>query len=142
MPEFYVILAENYQNTRIFMIFARKINKISDFCMTFARKIPEFYIIARFFWVGAKPPSPMSPTPMAAWLSDAGDISVLNNYTECLRLRLGVSISPILRLRTARSQPAIGHSLAAVHYGTRTAAILNAHGFVIKSSLFTGKWVG
>ena len=27
-----------------------------------------------------------------------------------------------------------------MHYGTRTAAILNVHCFVIKSSLFTGKW--
>ena len=38
--------------------------------------------------------------------------------------------------------PQPSHSLAAVHYGTRTAAILNVHRFVIKSSLFTGKWVG
>ena len=44
--------------------------------------------------------------------------------TECLRLRLGVSISRSLRLRAARSQPAIGHSLAVVHYGTRTAPYL------------------
>jgi len=29
-----------------------------------------------------------------------------------------------------------------VHYGTRTAAIVNVHCFIIKSSLFTGKWVG
>jgi len=62
--------------------------------------------------------------------------------TEFLRLRLGVAISRILHLRTACSQPAIGHSLAAVHYGTRTAAIVNVHRFIIKSSLFTGKWVG
>jgi len=33
-------------------------------------------------------------------------------------------------------------SLAAVHYGTGTAAIVNVHRLVIKSSLFTGKWVG
>jgi len=38
--------------------------------------------------------------------------------------------------------PQPSHSLAAVHYGTRTAAILNVHRFVIKSSLFSGKWVG
>ena len=29
-----------------------------------------------------------------------------------------------------------------MHCGTRTAAIVNVHRFVIKSSLFTGKWVG
>ena len=67
------------------------------------------------------------------------------SYSECLRLRLGVAISRILRLRAACSQPAIGRSLAslaAVHYGTRTAAIVNVHRFVIKSSFSTGKWVG
>jgi len=36
---------KNYQNIRIFMIFARKINKIPEFFMIFARKMPEFYII-------------------------------------------------------------------------------------------------
>ena len=77
------------------------------------------------------------PTPSYIFL-----YLVLLSLTECLRLRLGVSISRILHLRAARSQPAIGHSLAAVHYGTRTVAILNVHRFVIKSSLFTGKWVG
>ena len=29
-----------------------------------------------------------------------------------------------------------------MHHGTRTAAIVNVRRFVIKSSLFTGKWVG
>ena len=29
-----------------------------------------------------------------------------------------------------------------MHYGARTAAIVNVLRFVIKSSLFTGKWVG
>jgi len=53
---------KNYQNTRIF-IFARKIYKISEFYMIFARKMPEFYIIiARkiFFpnFRGARAPSP------------------------------------------------------------------------------------
>jgi len=49
MPEFYLIINyqnyQNYQNIRIFMIFARKIYKIHEFCMIFARKMPEFYII-------------------------------------------------------------------------------------------------
>jgi len=35
---------KNYQNIRIFMIFAGKINKIHQFNMIFARKMPEFYI--------------------------------------------------------------------------------------------------
>ena len=30
---------KTYQNTRIFIIFARKINKITEFCMIIARKI-------------------------------------------------------------------------------------------------------
>ena len=36
---------KNYQNTRIFMIFGRKIDKIPEFYTIFARKMPEFYII-------------------------------------------------------------------------------------------------
>ena len=48
------------QNTRFFIIFARKINKILEFYTISARKVPEFYIIiARriffpdfFFWGG------------------------------------------------------------------------------------------
>jgi len=33
---------KSYQNTRIFMIFARKINKIPEFYMMFARKSQNF----------------------------------------------------------------------------------------------------
>jgi len=64
-------MCENYQNTRIFMIFARKINQISEFYMIFARKMPEFYIIIarkifspNFKGGGARAPCPLSPTPM------------------------------------------------------------------------------
>jgi len=45
------------------MIFARKVNKIPEFYMIFARKMPEFYIIiARkiffpIFFVGGAPPA-------------------------------------------------------------------------------------
>jgi len=60
------------------MKFAPKINKIPEFCMIFARKMPKFYImIARksifpefFFWGGgaralpALGPLSPSPTPM------------------------------------------------------------------------------
>ena len=39
---------KNYQSILIFMIFVRKMYKILEFCMIFARKMPEFYtIIAR-----------------------------------------------------------------------------------------------
>jgi len=44
-PNFARFLPENYQNTLIFMIFARKIKKIPEFYMIFARKMPEFFII-------------------------------------------------------------------------------------------------
>jgi len=67
-PKFTWFLSEKkYQNTVIFMIFARKINKIPEFYMIFfARKLPEFYIIiARkiFSWIlgggeGHVPPAP------------------------------------------------------------------------------------
>jgi len=58
----------NYQTTRIFMIFAWKVNKILEFCMTFARKLPEFYMlidgkiyISRIFGGTCSPaPSPVS----------------------------------------------------------------------------------
>ena len=36
---------KNYQSTRIFMTFVRKIYKIPEFYMIFTRKMPEFYII-------------------------------------------------------------------------------------------------
>jgi len=50
---------KNYHNTQIFIIFARKFNKIPEFYMIFFRKMLEFYImIARkisssyLFWGG------------------------------------------------------------------------------------------
>ena len=63
--------------------------------------------------------------------------------TECLRLRLGVAISRMLCLRPACYWlSGYWQQAGAVHHGTRTAAIVNVRRFVIKSSLFTGKWVG
>ena len=45
-PNFTWFLPEkNYQNIRIFTIFARKINEIPEFYTIFARNMPEFYII-------------------------------------------------------------------------------------------------
>jgi len=65
---------KNYQNTRIFMIFARKINKIPEFYMIFARKMPEFYIIIGrkiffpIFWGGRHVPSlPRPPSLLRLW---------------------------------------------------------------------------
>ena len=63
-------------------------------------------------------------------------------YTECLRLRLGVAISRVLRLRAACYWLSAWQQAGAVHHGTRTAAIVNVRRFVTKSSLFTCKWVG
>jgi len=58
---------KNYQDTQIFMIFDRKINKIPELYMIFARKMPEFYtiisqknIFPEFLW---------APTPMLNTLS-------------------------------------------------------------------------
>jgi len=70
MPEFYIINVRKiffpeYQNTRIFIIFFRKINKIREFYMIFAGKMPEFYIInvrkifsPNFRGGGTCPPAP------------------------------------------------------------------------------------
>jgi len=76
---------KNYQNTLIFMTFARNINKISEFYTIFARKMPEFHIIiARkiFFpnfgghnFGGHVPFTAPSHTPMD-WL---------NFLSECIR---------------------------------------------------------
>jgi len=62
MPEFYVIFApKNYQNYGIFMIFARKINKIPELYMIIACKI-----FSRFLFLegGHVLPFLPSPTPM------------------------------------------------------------------------------
>ena len=77
MPAFYMILAEkNYQNARILIIFARKINKIPEFYfyIIFARKMPGFdiIIIARkifsqiFFFLGGGSALP-SPRLLRLW---------------------------------------------------------------------------
>jgi len=51
------ICLKYYQNARIFMVFATKINKIPEFYMIIARKyFPEFW--------GARAPLPPSPMPM------------------------------------------------------------------------------
>jgi len=55
------------------MIFARKIYKIPEFYMIFARKMPEFYVVIarKIFFArilgGHVPPLPPSPTPMMSY---------------------------------------------------------------------------
>jgi len=44
-PNFTLFLPEKLQKKTIFMIFARKVNKIFEFHMIFARKMPEFYVV-------------------------------------------------------------------------------------------------
>jgi len=62
MPEFY-------------MIFARKINKVLEFNATFARKMPEFYIVCLkklsgifLGWVGCPLPPFARPRLIRLWL--------------------------------------------------------------------------
>jgi len=68
------------KNTRIFIIFFRKINKIPEFYTIFARKMPEFYIIIaqKYFSriLGGHVPlcPPPSPTPMT-------DMKITNSST-------------------------------------------------------------
>jgi len=47
----------------------------------------------------------------------------------------------MLCLRAACYWLSAWQQAGAVHHSTRTAAIVNLRRFVIKSSLFTGKWV-
>jgi len=56
-----ILAGKKYQTTLTFMIFARKITKIPEFYIIFARKMPEFFIIIAgkiFFpnFRGARPP--------------------------------------------------------------------------------------
>jgi len=44
-PKFTWFLPEKFSSYPNFMIFARKVNKIPEFCTIFAWKMPEFYII-------------------------------------------------------------------------------------------------
>jgi len=62
---------KNYQNTRIFMLFVRKIYKIPEFYMICGRKMPDILhnncpnnIFSRILG-GHVSPLPPSPTPMA-----------------------------------------------------------------------------
>jgi len=62
-PNFTCFLPDKFAKYPNCMIFARKVNKIDEFYMIFARKMPEFYIIiARkiFFpnFRGARTPCP------------------------------------------------------------------------------------
>ena len=59
-----------------------------------------------------------------------------------IRLRLGVAISRTLGLRTACYWPAASQQAGAVHHWTGTTAIVIVHRFIVKSLLFTCKWVG
>ena len=70
--------------TEFYITLARKINKISEFYMIFAVKVPEFYVklaekcFARFFgrggqYVGYLPP-PCLPSP-----------TLLNLYKSCIQ---------------------------------------------------------
>ena len=70
------------------MTFARKIYKIPEFYMIFARKMPEFYIIIApkiFFpyFRMARAPCPPFPTPMAAcYISETILIHILG---DCIK---------------------------------------------------------
>ena len=67
---------KNYQNTLLFIIFARKIYKIPEFYLIFARKMPEFYIIIvrKIFFPNFRGHVPPSPTPrlLRLWQSETG----------------------------------------------------------------------
>jgi len=45
MPELYTILAGKIRNIPKFLYFCRKISKIPEFYIIFARKMPELYLI-------------------------------------------------------------------------------------------------
>ena len=76
------------------MIFARKVNKISEFHMIYARKMPEFYvIIARKIFFpksgrGARAP-PESPTPM---LRHVAMLNFLKSHIPCQNYSYWIAI--------------------------------------------------
>jgi len=69
MPKFYMILTQKISKISDFVWYLpEKINKILEFYMIFARKMPEFYIIIarKIFFpnLEASAPLPLSPMPM------------------------------------------------------------------------------
>jgi len=76
------------------MIFARKIYKIPEFYMIFARKMPEFYVIIarkKYFYRilgGHVPPPPCSPSPTPTHRQTFGHIRLI--FVIPLRLRLNL----------------------------------------------------
>ena len=65
-----------------------------------------------------------------------------NNNVVATFTPIGVAISRMLGLRTACYWLSAWQQAGAVHHGTGTTAIVNVRRFVIKSLLFTCKWVG
>jgi len=59
------ICQKTCENARIFMMFAQKFNKISEFYMIFARKMPEFYMI--IVWKIFFPNSPLPRLLHLCW---------------------------------------------------------------------------
>ena len=78
-PNFTRFLPKNYQNTLIFIIYARKINKIPEFYMIFARILhdnwPKKYFPGFFFFGGGG----MCPPP-ASPISYTYDDSICNGH--------------------------------------------------------------
>jgi len=84
---------KKYQNTRIFTIFSRKINKIPEFYTIFAWNVPEFYIIiAReiffpIFFFGGGGHVPPVPRLLRLWQQPKAAVSVspINfSYYSCI----------------------------------------------------------
>jgi len=87
MPEFYMFLArKNYRDTGIFIIFARKINKIPQFYMIFARKMPEFYIKISPKKVFSRILGGTCPLPLPPVSYTYVDVGLLNRCGSCINV--------------------------------------------------------
>jgi len=76
------------------MIFVRKFNKIPEFYMTFARKVPEFYTIL--------PPLPLPPVSSYAYVEQKQWSKQSNTVTLYNNTRVVLHSCPTIRTRNAQ----------------------------------------
>jgi len=86
----------NYQDIRIFVIFTRKINKIPEFYVICARKMPEFYlkIAQRIFFPNFWDASPCPAVYIRLWQLIAETLyrPPLNNQRRWYNQRHGLGV--------------------------------------------------
>jgi len=71
-----ILARKKYQNTRIFLMSALRVNKMPEFYIIIARKIFSRFF---FFWGGgARAPPSLSPSPTPVYIPDYGHFRRVN----------------------------------------------------------------